>query len=86
MVLHNFLGVKLQKDEACHAEKCVRGFTGWNDLVEEWTGFVEVSSQNYEALIEEKRVGNGDGVGSSRYETRGTQRREKTNPPQACNA
>ena len=86
VVLDNFSGVKLEREEACQAEKCVKRVTGWNDPVEERTSFVEAACQNYEALVEEKRVGNGDGVGpSKRYEARGTQRREEPNPPQARN-
>ena len=60
------------------------GVTGWNDPI----GFVEAACQNYEALVEEKRVGNGDGAGarpSWRDETRGTQRREGPNSPQGYN-
>ena len=42
----------------------------WNDPMEERIGFVEAACQNYEALVEEKRVRNGDEVGPSRrYET-----------------
>ena len=86
IVLDNFSGVKLEREEACQAEKCDKGVTGWNDPVKERTSFVEAACQNYEALVEEKRVGNGDGVGPSRrYETRGTQRREEPNPPQVRN-
>jgi hypothetical protein len=39
--------------------------TGWSDPVEEKTGFVEATCQNYEVLMEEKRAGRGGGVGPS---------------------
>ena len=66
VVIDNFSEVKLQKEESCHTEKCVKGVTRWNDPMEEWTGCVKVACQNYEALVEEKRVRNGDRVGPSR--------------------
>ena len=35
IVLENFSGLKLKKEEADQAEKHVKGVTGWNDMVEE---------------------------------------------------
>ena len=68
----------LRKDEADRAEKRVREVTGWSDPVEEKTGFVEAACQNYEALVEDKRVGKTGGAGpSQRYETRFEQRRNE---------
>ena len=39
--------------------------TGWSDPVEEQTGFVEAACQNYEVLVEDKRVGKSGGAGPS---------------------
>ena len=55
-----------------------RNGSGWSDPVEEKTGFVEAACQNYEALVEEKRVGKTGTTGpSQRYETRFGQRRNE---------
>jgi hypothetical protein len=70
-VLESLAGVQLRKEEADRAEKRVQEVTGWTDPVEEKTGFVETTCQNYEVLLEEKRAGRSRGAGSSqRYETR----------------
>jgi hypothetical protein len=70
-VLEGLAGVRLKKEEADRAEKCVQEVTGWNDPVEEKTGFVEAACQNYEVLLEEKRAGRGGGAGPlQRHETR----------------
>ena len=40
------------------------------DQVEEKMGLVKVDSQNYEVMVEDKRVGNDEGAGSSKtYDT-----------------
>jgi hypothetical protein len=70
-VLDNLAGVRLRKEEADRAEKRVQELTGWNDPVEEKTGFVEAACQNYEVLLEEKRAGRSGGADpSQRYGTR----------------
>ena len=59
--------------------------TGWSDPVEEKTGFVEAACQNYEALVEDKRVGktatvrnrNKRGGPSQQYETQFSQRQNE---------
>ena len=38
--------------------------TGWSDPVEECTGFVQSACKNYEALIDDRRVGKIGGSGS----------------------
>ena len=69
-MMEGLAGARLRKDEADRAEKQVQEVTGWSDPVEEKTGFVEAACQNYEALLEDKRVGKTRGVGpSQRYET-----------------
>ena len=45
VVLETFSGGRLQKGEADRVEKRVRNVTGWSDLVEESTGFVEAACQ-----------------------------------------
>jgi hypothetical protein len=42
-VLGGLAGVRLKKEEADRAERRVREVTGWNDLVEEKTGFIEAA-------------------------------------------
>ena len=71
----------MKKEEADRTEQRVQEVTGWNDPVEEKTGFVEAAGQNYDVLVEEKRVGKIGGGGSSqRYETRfGPKPNEATN-------
>ena len=56
---------RLRKDEVDRAEKRVQEVTGWSDPVEEKTGFFEAACQNYEALVEGKRVGKTGGAGPS---------------------
>jgi hypothetical protein len=56
-MLEGLAEVRLRKEKADCAERRVREVTGWNDLVEEKTGFVEAACQNYEVLMEEKRAG-----------------------------
>ena len=69
-MLEGLSGVRL-KEEADRAEQRVQEVTGWDDPVEEKTGFVEAACQNYEVLVEEKQAGRAGGVGpSKRYETR----------------
>ena len=69
-MLEGLAGARLRKDEVDRAEKRVREVTGWNDPVEEKTGFVEATCQNYKAMVEDKRVGIPRGAGpSQRYET-----------------
>ena len=69
-VLEGLAGARLRIDEADRAKRRVQEITGWSDPVEEKTGFVEAARQNYEALVEEKRVGNPRTAGpSQRYET-----------------
>ena len=71
LVLEGLFGVRLKKEEADCAEQRVQEVIGWDDLVEEKTGFVEAACQNYEVLVEDKRVGKAGGVGPpQRYETR----------------
>ena len=78
VVLEGLVGARLRKEEADHVEKRVREVTGWSDPVEEKTGFVKAACQNYEALVEEKRVGKTGGARpSQRYETRFGQRRNE---------
>ena len=75
---------KFKREEADEAERRVQEATGWKDPVEEKTGIVEAACQNYEVMVEEKKLGNGDGAGPSRkYDARGTRRREETNQSQA---
>ena len=63
--------VRLKKEEADRAEQRVQEVTGWEDPIEEKTGFIEAASQNYEVLVEDKRAGKAGGSGpSQRYETR----------------
>jgi hypothetical protein len=70
-MLEGLAGVRLKKEEADRAERRVQKVTGWNDPVEEKTGFVEAACQNYEVLVEEKRAGRGGGAGPSQcHETR----------------
>ena len=70
-MLEGLAGARLRKDEADRAEKRVQEVTGWSDPVEEKMGFVEAACQNYEALVEDKRVGKTGGAGpSQRYEIR----------------
>ena len=70
-MLEGFSGVRLRKEEANCAEKRVWEVMGWNDHVEEKTGFMEAACQNYEVLMEDKQEGKGGGAGpSSRYDTR----------------
>ena len=54
LVLETFFGGRLQKGEEDRAEKRVCEVTGWSDLVEENTGFVEAVCRNYEALVYDK--------------------------------
>ena len=78
MMLEGLAGARLRKEEADRAERRVREVTGWSDPVEEKTGFVEAACQNYEALVEDKRVGKTGVAGpSQRYETRFGQRRNE---------
>ena len=77
-VLEGLAGARLKREESDRAEKRVREMTGWSDPVEEKTGFVEAVCQNYEALVEEKRVGKPGTTGpSQRYETRSGPRRNE---------
>jgi hypothetical protein len=74
-MLEGLAGVRLRKEEVDRTERHVQEVTGWSDPVEEKTGFVEVACQNYEVLMEEKRVGNTGGAGPSQhYETQFGQR------------
>ena len=57
LVLEGLSGVRLRKEESYRVERQVREVIGWNDPVEEKTGFVEATCQNYEVLVEDKRVG-----------------------------
>ena len=69
-MLEGLAGTRLMKEEADRAGKWVWEVTKWSDPVEEKTGFVEAACQNYEALVEDKRVGKTGGAGpSQRYET-----------------
>ena len=77
-MLEGLAGARLKKDEADRAENRVREITGWSDPVEEKTGFVEAACQNYEALVEDKRVGKPGPSGTSqRDETRFGPRRNE---------
>ena len=70
MVLEGFAGVRLRKEDLGRVEKRIQEVTGWDNTVEEETGFVEATCQNYEVLVEDKRAGKAGGVGpSQRYET-----------------
>ena len=78
LMLEGLVGARLRKEEADRGEKRVGEVTGWSDPVEEKIGFVEAVCQNYEALVEDKRVGKSGGAGpSQRYETRFRQRRNE---------
>ena len=71
LVLENLSEARLKKEEADRAEQRVQEVTGWDDPVEEKTGFVEAACQNYKVLVEDKQAGRAGGVGpSKRYETR----------------
>ena len=61
-MLEGLSGVRLKKEEADRAEQRVQEVTGWDDPVEEKTGFVEAVCQNYEVLVEDKRAGKAGGV------------------------
>ena len=64
-------GVRLKKEELDCAEQRIREATGWDDRVEEKTGFVAAACQNYEVLVEDKRGEKIGGGGPSQwYETR----------------
>ena len=61
---------KFKIEEADEAERRAQEATGWKDPVEEKTGLVEAACQNYEVMVEEKKVGNDEGAGPSRkYDT-----------------
>ena len=71
LVLEGVTGVRLRKEESNHTERRVREVTRWHDPVDEKTGFMEAACQNYEVLVEDKRVGKTGGARpSQRYETR----------------
>ena len=57
LVIEGLADVRLRKEEADRGEKRLREVTGWDDLVEEKTGFVEAACQNYEVLVGDKRTG-----------------------------
>ena len=79
--MEGFSGKKLKKEDVNHAEKRVQEITGWSDPVEEKTGFIEVVCQNYEVLVEDKRVGKARGAGhSGRYDTRSRLKRNYGSP------
>ena len=81
VVLETFSGGRSQKVDADRAEKRVREITGWSDPVEENTGFVQATCQNYEALVDEKLVGKTRGAGpSGRYDTPSRPKRHDSNP------
>ena len=63
LVLEGLADVWLRKEEADRIERQVREVTGWSDLIEEKTGFVEAACQNYEVLVEDKRAGKAGGAG-----------------------
>ena len=65
LMLEGLAGARLRKEEADRVEERVWEVTGWSDPVEEKTGFVEAARQNYEALVEDKRVGKTAGAGPS---------------------
>ena len=70
MVLAGLSNVQLRREEADHPEQQVWEVTRWDDSVEEKTGSVEAVCQNYEVLVEDKRVGKAGGTGTpKRYET-----------------
>ena len=46
LMLEGLAGIRLRKEEADCAERRVREVTGWSDLVEQKTGFMEVACQN----------------------------------------
>ena len=71
VILDTISGGRLRREEAEHADERVREATGWSDPVEENTGFVEAACKNYEALIDERRVGKNGGTGpTGRHDTR----------------
>ena len=45
---------KLCMNEAFKTEQRVQAMTGWEDLVEEKSSFLEAMCQNYDVLVEEK--------------------------------
>jgi hypothetical protein len=61
-LLEGLAGVRLKKEESDRAEKRIQEVAGWDDPVEEKTGFVEAACQNYEVQVEEKRVGKAEGL------------------------
>ena len=65
LVLEGLSGVRLKKEEADRAEQRIREVTGWDDPVEEKTGFVAAACQNYEVLVEDKHAGKAGGSGPS---------------------
>ena len=54
LVLEVLFIMRLTKEEADRAEKRVQEGTGWDDSIEEKTGFVEAMCQNYEVLVRGK--------------------------------
>mgnify|MGYP000235156717 CR=1 FL=1 len=82
MVLDGFYEKKLMKEEADRAERRVREVTGWSDPIEERTSFVEATCQNYEVLVDNKRVGKARGAApSNRYEIRSDPKQNDACPP-----
>ena len=57
LMLEGLADIRLRKEGADHAERRVREVTGWSDPVEEKTGFVEATCQNYEVLVWETQRG-----------------------------
>ena len=81
LVLEGLFIMRLTKEEADRAEKRVQEGTGWDDSIEEKTGFVEAMCQNYEVMVEDKPVGQAEGSGpSNRYDTRSGQKRNDGGP------
>ena len=70
-----------RKSSRHRAKRRVREVTEWRDLVGEKTGFVEAVCQNYEVLVDDKRVGKAEDAGSSgRYDTRSRPKRNDAAP------
>ena len=69
--LEGLFGMRLKREEVDCAKQRIQEVTGWDDLVEEKTGFLKAACQNYEVLVEDKRAGKAGGaIPSQRYETR----------------
>ena len=84
-MLEGLSGVRLKREEMERPEQRIQEVTGWDDPVEEKTGFVATACQNYEVLGKSGGGGphNGTRPGSDRSQTRPptpVRRRRKSKP------